>query len=291
MKHEVIEHRAFPAWHFAMMNDDARNSAIAAAIADIDMVGKTVFEIGSGAGLVAMMFAEAGAAHVVTCEMDPQLAGIARRAVHENGLDDRITVLNMSSTDAIDRGLVNFVPDVLFTETIDCGLVGEGYARVAADVQRVAGPNTIVLPTQLVQLGYLVECREIWRLNRVETCRELSFRAIDAFSTGTYFPVRASTFRSRSLSPVLRLRSLDYFAPPTSPTDVAIETYATGECHGLVTYFEARFGRHVVTNDLRDASHWHQAFHPLPERLSIEAGRTYRGRLNLSGRFELGGLS
>lgn len=284
MKHERIRERTFPAWHFAMLNDDARNTAIEAAIRDLDPRGKTVFEIGAGAGLVAMMFARHGAAKVVTCEVELQLAEVARRAVRANGFAGTVEVLAMSSAEAIDRGLVPFEPDIVFTETIDCGLVGEGFAAIARDVARIATPRTVILPQRLVQLGYLVECEDIWRLNRAETCCGLDLGAIDDHTTAAYFPVRAQAYRVRSLSPVLELRTLDYGDPGLREGSVRVEPYADGLCHGLVSFFRAHFGSHVVTNDVRDAGHWHQAFHPLPARTRVRAGESRRVTIEPNGR-------
>src|SRR5205807_9885921 len=50
-----------PPWHFVMMNDGARNAAYDAAIRRA-AAGKRVLDIGTGAGLLAMMAARAGAA-------------------------------------------------------------------------------------------------------------------------------------------------------------------------------------------------------------------------------------
>jgi len=57
-------YRAFPTWHYPMLNDRSRNDAIEAAIIDIDVRSKSVFEIGTGAGLTAMLFARHGASRV-----------------------------------------------------------------------------------------------------------------------------------------------------------------------------------------------------------------------------------
>jgi type II protein arginine methyltransferase len=97
----IRQTRGFPTWHFSMMNDHARNRAILEAISAIDLKGKAVFEIGTGAGLVAMHFARNGARHVYTCEMDKQLYKLAVQIIALNGLSDRITVIHASSTEFI----------------------------------------------------------------------------------------------------------------------------------------------------------------------------------------------
>jgi tetratricopeptide (TPR) repeat protein len=56
-----------PQWHFAMMNDSLRNDAYEAAIRRA-VAGRRVLDIGTGAGLLALMAAAAGAESVVRRE-------------------------------------------------------------------------------------------------------------------------------------------------------------------------------------------------------------------------------
>src|SRR6266567_942463 len=85
-----------PAWHFAMMDDKPRNTAYRAAIARA-VPGKRVLEIGTGAGLLAMMAARAGASTVTTCERVGLIADRARDIVALNGLATRVKVIGKSS--------------------------------------------------------------------------------------------------------------------------------------------------------------------------------------------------
>src|SRR5215467_3853117 len=56
-------HGVVPPWHFAMMDDRRRNEAYEAAIRRA-VKGKRVLDIGTGAGLLALIAARAGASHV-----------------------------------------------------------------------------------------------------------------------------------------------------------------------------------------------------------------------------------
>src|SRR4051794_6332698 len=70
-----------PSWHFAIIRDEPRNRAYEEALNRAVTPGSRVLEIGTGTGILAMMAARAGAAHVFTCEMEPAVALAARDVI------------------------------------------------------------------------------------------------------------------------------------------------------------------------------------------------------------------
>ena len=74
-----------PEWHFSIVRDTARNAAFDFALRRAVRPGMRVLDIGSGTGLLAMMAVRAGAAEVVSCEMNPAIAGAALKIVAANG--------------------------------------------------------------------------------------------------------------------------------------------------------------------------------------------------------------
>ena len=87
-----------PGYHLPMMNDSRRNEAWDQALRRAIRPNMKVLEIGTGAGMLAMMAARAGA-EVTTCEVHEVVANIAREIVEQNGLSNRIRVLTKSSYD------------------------------------------------------------------------------------------------------------------------------------------------------------------------------------------------
>ena len=87
---------SIPGYHLAMMNDSRRNEVWDEALRRIISPGMKVLEIGTGAGMLAMMAARAGAM-VTTCEYHEVVANLAREIVELNGLSDRIQVHSKNS--------------------------------------------------------------------------------------------------------------------------------------------------------------------------------------------------
>lgn len=87
-----------PGYHVPMMNDARRNAAWDAALRAAIRPGMLVYEIGTGAGMLALMAARAGA-EVVTCETNQAAAVMARTLAERNGLADRIRVIGKNSRD------------------------------------------------------------------------------------------------------------------------------------------------------------------------------------------------
>jgi len=144
-----------PGWHFQMMNDRKRHEAYAAAI-NRAAPGKRVLDIGTGAGLLALMAARAGAASVTTCESVGLIAGRAREIIAMNGLSDRIAVIPKKSTDmSVPRDMPERA-EVLVTETFASGLISEGVLPTVehAHAQLLTQDATII-PRAASVMGYL----------------------------------------------------------------------------------------------------------------------------------------
>jgi type II protein arginine methyltransferase len=274
--------RDFPTWHFPMVNDQSRNRAIEEAISSLDLRGKRVVEIGTGTGLIALLFARHGAEHVYTCEMNPNLAELARCIVEKAGFADKISVINESSTVAIARGLLPMEPDVVFTETLDCGVIGEGFFPIAEDIAKLSGPDTLVMPSTVTQHATLIESETIANLNRAGYTCGFDLSALNAFSTRTYFPVRSELHRHRFLSHTAEVRTYTYINCPRSMPTV-LTAVADGTVHGVMSWFSADFGGAITSTEPESGSHWHQAFHPLQDDLHVKRGDKIAVEIDDSG--------
>ncbi|MCC8429678.1 50S ribosomal protein L11 methyltransferase [Reyranella aquatilis] len=140
--------RSVPNWHRTILADEARNAAYDAALRRAIGKGSRVLDIGAGSGLLAMMAARAGAASVVSCEMNPAMAGVAAEIVERNGYADRITIVGKNSRDlAVGTDLAEPV-DILVSEIVTNDLLAEDVLGCLEDaVGRLTRPDAAIIPS------------------------------------------------------------------------------------------------------------------------------------------------
>ncbi|KAJ8614026.1 hypothetical protein CTAYLR_009612 [Chrysophaeum taylorii] len=127
--------RLVEAWHWRMVNDLDRNIAFIAALESV-ATRKTVVDVGTGAGLLALAALRAGASRVVACERSRALADVARRSLGST------TVEVFEGDSSTLEGSF----DVAVAEVFDAALFGEGALRTLRDAARLA---TRVIPAKV----------------------------------------------------------------------------------------------------------------------------------------------
>jgi SAM-dependent methyltransferase len=269
--------RSVPRWHFAMLNDLERNDAFAVALERVLTRGTHVLDIGSGTGLLAMMVARAGAASVTTCEQNPMLAEIARQIVAENGLSDVINVVPKRSLDLVVGMDMPRPADLIISEIVDCGLVGEGVLPTISHArEHLLAPGGKLLPESARIFGALLDSVAVDRLNRVELAGEFDVRLFNGLATRGHFPVRLPTWPHRLLSPAVEMCSFDFASGSLADgsAEIEIDVTETGNAHGLAVWFDMSLGGGIVLRNSPDnlASHWMQAFVSFVEPINLTVG-------------------
>lgn len=284
----ISKNRTFPTWHFSMLSDRIRNNTIFEGISRMDVEGKTVFEIGTGAGLIALLFARQGAKKVVTCEVNEELAELAQYNIDKAGFSDIVTVVNMKSSELIDKKILDFSPDIIFTETFDCGVIGEGYREISKDIQSISNDKTIVLPGLVTQYGCLVNSEDMFGLNSVQDdILGFDLSSINQYSSQCYFPVKASVYNFESMSETFVLRPYDFKQGDVKVTHIDINPSVDSVCHGVLSYFVMDFNGIRVSNDVSDVSHWHQAFHPFEKPIFLSKNNSYKLMVDLNNKITI----
>jgi SAM-dependent methyltransferase len=266
-----------PAWHFAIVRDAPRNRAYDEALCRAVTPDSRVLEIGTGTGLLAMMAARAGAAHVFTCEMEPAVALAARDVIARNGLAGRITVLSKRSTE-IDLAELGERADILVSETVSNDMLAEDPLPALEDaIARLVKPGGVVIPARgRVRVALAHEARmEARRIGE-----------ISGFDLSSFNRLASPFYQVNAASPHLALRSeaADLFGfnfqsgGPWPGALSRVELRARGgPINGIVQWialdmdevgcYENRPGR--------IASSWAPLFHPFPAVIESELDQTF----------------
>lgn len=136
-----------PAYHVPMMNDARRNLAWDKALRRAIRPGMLVLEIGTGAGMLALMAARAGAAKVVTCETNPVAAELARELAARNGYADRIEVITGPSQNVTVGKDLERRADLLFCDIFADDLLSFDPLSAIGDArERLLAPDAVAVP-------------------------------------------------------------------------------------------------------------------------------------------------
>lgn len=277
--------RSVPRWHFPMLNDLERNDAFAVALERVLPKGAHVLDIGSGTGLLAMMAAKAGAASVTMCELNPMLAELARQIISQHGLSDVITVVAKRSNHLIVGTDLPRRADLIVSEIVDCGLIGEGVLPTVAHArEHLLAPGGTLLPESARLFGALLDSTAVDGLNRAGFAAGFDVGLFNGLATRGHFPVRLPTWPHRLISGTSELCSFDFVSGSLEDGSRLVELVATesGTAHGLVVWFEMSLGSGIVLRNSPDnlALHWMQAFVPFARPVALTGDELMRIKLS-----------
>ncbi len=261
-----------PAWHFDMVNDTARNAVYAEALRRHVKPGMIVFEVGTGTGLLAMLAARAGAAHVYTCEREPLLADAARENIARNGLADRVTVIGKSS-ELVEVGVDLPRPaDLFVSELIDNALLGECTLDITQDVRaRLLAPGAILLPDQIAMRGTVVGGPEWTREFRTQGACGFDLSALDRFAPDCQPAPSGLGFDLADEVTALHFDMTADNAPEEKT--VTITARKSGTADAFLTWIWLRFGPGLeFDNRPPKRTCWPAFLHSFPRSIAVAPG-------------------
>lgn len=147
-------------YHYNMLRDQARVDSFREAIGYVTARGAKVLEMGGGTGILSF-FAAQQAAKVWCVEFNPALAKVARRFLVENGVGDRVEVVEADASEYVPPEPV----DVVICEMLHSALLREKQVAVIQSfkehyTQRYPGelpaflPEATLLGVQPVEQSY-----------------------------------------------------------------------------------------------------------------------------------------
>lgn len=288
-----IHRKLVGAWHFGMMNDDERNLAYEKAIKQSVKPGMTVFEVGTGSGLLAMMAARAGASHVYTSEKVAPIRKAAREIIRRNKLDDRITLLDKWST-AVSVGVdLPERVDLVIGEIFGPALLDEQALHFFNDAKaRLLKPNGAILPLRATMHGMLIESQEIHRRAVVGTASGFDLSLFNALHDDPALQLALEKFKYVGLSTPFAIGELVFGTSVNDFRETPLEVVVTrkGLCHGIAQWFrlETAAGIFLDTSPLKALTHWEQHVQLFVKPIEVVEGavQTFTVR-QMSDRFSL----
>ena len=261
----VASDKQVPRWHYAMMNDITRNDAFKAALkaALSGLGGKGTLDIGTGAGLLTLIACQAGADWVVSCEAVPPIADAAREIVRINGFADKATIIAVPSFELDARAHLPRPADILVTETVDCGLVGEGILPIVRHARNhLLAPKFQIIPANAKVFCRLIESEAIHQLNFANRAAGFDVTPFNRFSTRGYFPCRLRDRPHRFLSEPIEVLTFDFARDPLTPHErmLTVRASADGLLHGVAFWWVLTLGPDItLTNSPENRkTHWYR---------------------------------
>ena len=270
-------------WHFEMLADSARNDAYYQTILRQVKKGDVVLDIGTGSGLLAMMAVKAGAKKVYACELVPALAEIAKQIVTDNGMSDQIEIFNMKST-ALKIG--EHLPeraDVVVSEILDCGVLGEGVLPSLRDAyQNLLKPGARAVPLGVDIYGTLVETDHLKKVFPVKKISGFDLSAFEDFRADRgYVRIDLRSVPHRRLSDVFSLQSVNFKNLPEIYTkdnplkkQLNVPVTTDGTAHAVVFWFTLHLDEKtsLSTGPEGEMIHWGQAIYFFKNEKEVKAG-------------------
>ena len=269
-----------------MLSDRLRNSRYREAIQAVVQPGDVVVDLGTGLGLLAMMAAQAGAAHVYAVDVRPHVIPIAERVIAANSLENKITLIQGDATEITLPGPV----DVIVNELIgDFGTDENIHECVSAVAAKHLKPGGRILPgklsTHIAGVNYDGEFRGVF----AESFHGLNLASAltDEFTSGTVmYGLRK---RATELTEIGTLELIEFSATMVArkydyPLQLMVER--AGVLQGFVGFFKSELTPAIeLTNyPCYPGCHWVNWHWPVTPAIEVKPGQVVRGMLTTPAR-------
>lgn len=261
-------------YHQVMLADIPRNVAYRKAI-DLHAAGKTILDIGTGTGLLAMMAVRAGAKHVYAVDRNATKADLARDIIAANGMSDSITVINKMSLDLDRDADLGGGVDLVISELFSANVVGETLMQALSHAaSELTNPGATFLPERCAIMGALAECKARPEVTEVEGFDLSLLNGRLKKDTMVNVP-RSEKFQR---GPAASLYDCVFEPDKPAPNEGQKRTMLTsngGTVNGVMQWLRIEFGDGIIYENMPGGDplcHWGIRFEPFPSPRETAAG-------------------
>lgn len=280
---QTLRSRKIPKWHFDMLADTERNDAYNKAITSMISPQDTVLDIGTGSGLLALMAARAGAAHVCAVEMVSDLAEVASEIVTANNYQDIINIHHDKSTNLKIGNQLDRKATFVVSEILDAGLLGEGVIPSLRHAwQNLLEPGAKCVPKGADLYGILIETKDYHKVSPVKEISGFDLTPFNKFSDSDGYVTKHLDHLPHSvMSAVFPIIKVDFYNLPPSVsfenpilTPLEIQVQKSGTVHGVAFWFNLHITDQISMSSAPDGEmvHWGQAVFIFPEAKTVTSG-------------------
>jgi type II protein arginine methyltransferase len=221
------------------------------------------------------MAARAGAAEVVSCELNPAMAATATQIVAGNGYADRIRIVAKHSRDLEIGSDLTGPADVIVSETFANNLLGENILGTMEDVVgRLGHPATRVIPSH-GSVRIALACYRNLAFRQTRSVQGFDLSLMNGFSAGIALSPGNEALELRSAPEDLFSFDFSSGGPFTDHRATVSLTSTGGTVNGIVQWFRLTMDAEG-TYENRPApgasSSWAVMFQPLPSVMESQPG-------------------
>jgi len=261
-----------------MVADAVRGDAYCRALDAAVRPGSVVLDLGTGTGFFAVYAARLGARRVIG--IDPSDAiHVARQVVRENGVEDRVELIQTLSTRL---SLPERADVIIFDLRGVLPPLEEGVAAIADARERLLAPGGVLIPHRDVIFAAPVEAAEAWE-TAAGPAESHGVRLTAAQRAAVNLWGRSLFDRSQLLAPPVAWSEMDY-RTITRPDLAGTPEWTVereGTAHGLAVWFRAELGGGAFF-DTGPGNHslYQTAFWPWPQPVRMAPGDRVRAELS-----------
>jgi protein arginine N-methyltransferase 7 len=270
-----------PHWHVPMVNEKKRNDAYYFALEAVINPNSSVFEIGTGSGLLSMMAAKMKAKKITTCESNPIIAEKANTIITNSGYKKVINLISKKSTDIILDVDLSEKSNILVSEIFSSELLGEGVLPAIEDVKRrLLTLDAKIIPATASIMVSMFGGQEVQDYLYVKNYHGLKIEEFNsiipkkALLNSNQLPINLFTDEVEAFR--FEFESNSYFPIENKILNLPIKS--SGICCGIVQWIRLEMTKDIFyenhPSDGSTRSHWQHVAYIFKEPIKIREGQT-----------------